>query len=104
MKIMKTNARLLAELTQLLTPEKTVEKTNENNSLSIVLARLEKLEKQIADNSVLSNKSTILHPSQQKFQIVEANEILLPNTNEKACRFEPDKPCDYCSMCSAHGF
>lgn len=101
---MQSKARLLAELTHLLMPEKTVSNNDENNALSIILARLEKLEKQIADNSVLTNKATILHPSQQKFQIVEANEILLPNTNEKACLFEPDKPCDYCSMCSAQGF
>ena len=26
------------------------------------------------------------------------------HSKEKACTFEPSKPCDHCSMCSSRGF
>lgn len=97
--------KLLAELSKLLTPENAVQNDDSSKILATILTRLDKLENQVSANQFPAKQSTVfLHPSQQKFEIAAANEIFLPNSNEKACRFEPDKPCDYCSMCSAHGF
>ncbi len=47
-----------------------------------------------------------IHPSQDRFAIAEAIvEGLFDQTNkEKACTFEPLKPCDHCSMCNSRGF
>lgn len=42
------------------------------------------------------------HPSLDKLNIVEA--IADSVLKEKACQFEPDKPCDHCSMCNSRGF
>ena len=55
--------------------------------------------------SVISDlKST--HPSLDKLNIAEAiaDGIFGNYQKEKACQFEPDKPCDHCSMCSSRGF
>lgn len=100
---METNdqAQLLAELTRLIQPKPTAAHTDK--ILAQILVRLENLETQIADFQLTAKKNK-QHPSQEKFQIAELNELMLAGTNEKACRFEPDKPCDYCSLCSAQGF
>ena len=46
------------------------------------------------------------HPSLDKFAVAEAiaDEIFAGVNKEKACQFEPDKPCDHCSMCNSRGF
>lgn len=46
------------------------------------------------------------HPSLDKLQIAEAiaDSIFSHYKKEKACQFEPDKPCDHCSMCNSRGF
>jgi hypothetical protein len=45
-------------------------------------------------------------PSLEKFSVAEAiaDEIFLGLKKEKACQFEPGKPCDHCSMCNSRGF
>lgn len=46
------------------------------------------------------------HPSLDKLNIAEAiaDSIFGKEFKEKACQFEPDKPCDHCSMCNSRGF
>ena len=46
------------------------------------------------------------HPSLDKFNIAEAiaDSIFSHYKKEKACQFEPGKPCDHCSMCNSRGF
>lgn len=46
------------------------------------------------------------HPSLDKLNVVEAiaDSIFSRYQKEKACQFEPDKPCDHCSMCNSRGF
>lgn len=49
------------------------------------------------------------HSSVDKFDIPEAIADAVfagvPGMyKEKACQFEPDKPCDHCSMCNSRGF
>lgn len=48
----------------------------------------------------------VTHSSLDKFNIAEAiaDSIFGHLNKEKACQFEPDKPCDHCSMCSSRGF
>ena len=49
------------------------------------------------------------HPSLDKFDVAEAiADAVFAGVQgmykEKACQFEPDKPCDHCSMCNSRGF
>ncbi|MBK9214419.1 MAG: hypothetical protein IPM59_02270 [Chloracidobacterium sp.] len=46
------------------------------------------------------------HPSLDKFSVAEAiaDSIFAHYKKEKACQFEPGKPCDHCSMCNSRGF
>ena len=49
------------------------------------------------------------HPSMDKLQIAEAiADSIFAGVQgmqkEKACQFEPSKPCDHCSMCNSRGF
>ncbi|MGE3466388.1 MAG: hypothetical protein AB7J13_05590 [Pyrinomonadaceae bacterium] len=65
--------------------------------------RLDKLEHaEGAPQSVAYAK----HPSLDKLNIAEAiaDSIFGAQYKEKACQFEPDKPCDHCSMCNSRGF
>jgi len=83
-------------------------------SIQKINHRLDKLESapvelsrsQIANlRSEISNiKSN--HPSLEKFSVAEAisDEIFAGIQKEKACQFEPGKPCDHCSMCNSRGF
>ncbi len=66
--------------------------------------RLDKLERTLLDEVDVSTQ--IQHSSLDRFSVSEtiADEILSETRNEKACQFEPDKPCDHCSMCSSRGF
>ena len=75
-------------------------------SLDAINARLEKLEAtQTSPQSALRTPQST-HPSLEKFAIAEAiaDQIFAAKGNEKACTFEPSKPCDHCSMCSSRGF
>ncbi|MBP9664404.1 MAG: hypothetical protein KBD94_07250 [Pyrinomonadaceae bacterium] len=64
--------------------------------------RLDKLE---AGKSAIISESAS-HPSLDKLNIAEAiaDSIFSHYKKEKACQFEPDKPCDHCSMCNSRGF
>ncbi len=68
-------------------------------------SRIQQLESQITPNSTfqISNSQ---HPSLDKFNVAEAvvEELVSFFEQEKACMFEPNKPCDKCSMCSSRGF
>jgi len=44
------------------------------------------------------------HPSLDKLSIAEAIANSIFDSKEKACTFEPSKPCDHCSMCNTRGF
>ena len=49
------------------------------------------------------------HPSLDKLNIAEAiADAVFAGVQgmykEKACQFEPDRPCDHCSMCNSRGF
>lgn len=105
----ESRAKNLAEkLTAFLLEQEKPEK----NDLSAVLTRLDEMNARFEriENELAAKKHVVtagllpLHPSQEKFQIAEASEILLAGSGEKACRFEPDKPCDHCSMCSSRGY
>jgi len=72
-------------------------------SLEKINDRLAKLETSSVPQSAIGNS---IHPSQEKFAVLEAvaDQIIDGLKNEKACTFEPHKPCDHCSMCSSRGF
>ena len=75
-------------------------------SLDAINARLDKLE---ADQTSPKPQIPVFqstHPSVDKFAIAEAiaDQIFTAKGAEKACTFEPSKPCDHCSMCSSRGF
>ena len=79
------------------------------SSIEKINDRLENIESQIFHNNN-NRKSQIAnpksnHPSQQKYEAIEAIVEELFEQTEKTCTFEPNgKPCDACSMCSSHGF
>ena len=64
--------------------------------------RLDKLE----NNHATSIEIKPSHPSLDKLNIAEAitDSIFGSEFKEKACQFEPGKPCDHCSMCNSRGF
>lgn len=64
--------------------------------------RLDKLE----NTGVGNPKPLTSHPSLDKLNIAEAiaDSIFGAEFKEKACQFEPGKPCDHCSMCNSRGF
>ena len=74
--------------------------------------RLDKME--AAQHSAATKPQTvaapqITHPSLDKLNIAEAiADAVFAGVQgmhkEKACQFEPDKPCDHCSMCNSRGF
>lgn len=72
-------------------------------SIEQINKRLDELERQ-APYSPLSRTST--HPSLDKLNVAEAiaDSIFGASDKEKACTFEPSKPCDHCSMCNSRGF
>ena len=75
-------------------------------SLDAINARLEKLEASQTVPHSATHSPHSNHPSLEKFAIAEAiaDQIFAAKGNEKACTFEPSKPCDHCSMCSSRGF
>jgi len=72
-------------------------------SLEKINHRLDKLEDGIAAKLIPAD---MIHPSLDKVGVAEAiaDAIFAGAGNEKACQFEPDKPCDHCSMCNSRGF
>ena len=83
-------------------------KTSEFDTASIFAAiekinhRLDKIEG--ASATFIDTKPP--HPSLDKLSIAEAiaDSIFGSEFKEKACQFEPSKPCDHCSMCNSRGF
>ena len=71
--------------------------------------RLDKIENgksQISNLKADISNPQLPHPSLDKLNIAEAiaDSIFGHYQKEKACQFEPDKPCDHCSMCNSRGF
>ena len=73
-------------------------------SLDAINERLDRLESSPSSSNFKSQISNIVHPSQDKFAVAEAIVDSLFAQKEKACTFEPTKPCDQCSMCNSRGF
>ena len=68
--------------------------------------RLDKLEISVSNPQSSIRDAQSLHPSLDKLNIAEAlaDSIFGGQFKEKACQFEPSKPCDHCSMCNSRGF
>ncbi len=79
-----------------------------SHELAAILASLEKINARLDaletnDNKSISNLKAP-HASLDKFSVAEAIVDSLFETEEKACTFEPSKPCDHCSICNSRGF
>ena len=104
---MSNTDSLAQKIVQILEAERaSVDLSSIQASLDAINARLEKLEAKdnIPRSAIYDPQSN--HPSLDKFAIAEAiaDQIFATKGNEKACTFEPSKPCDHCSMCSSRGF
>ncbi len=73
-------------------------------SLDAINQRLDRLESSGTTSTLRAQISNNIHPSQDKFAVAEAIVDSLFAQKEKACTFEPTKPCDQCSMCNSRGF
>lgn len=86
---------------------KTSQNTNELATLFAAIEklshRLDRLERREAETQAAAEPQ---HPSLDKLSVAEAiaDSIFAGITREKACQFEPDKPCDHCAMCNTRGF
>ncbi len=92
--------------------------TSPKNELAALFAAIEKLNHRLDKieqsgsfgefSSLRSEMSNLLvpHPSLDKLNVAEAiaDSIFSHYQKEKACQFEPDKPCDHCLMCNSRGF
>jgi hypothetical protein len=85
-------------------------KTIQNSDLSALFAAIEKINHRLDKLEPVDMQAAVPHShphaSLDKFNVVEAiaDSIFSHYNKEKACQFEPDKPCDHCSMCSSRGF
>jgi uncharacterized protein Yka (UPF0111/DUF47 family) len=82
----------------------------ESTDISSLSAEIEKINSRLdvlerTPQTSLYNSQTT-HPSLDKLNIAEAiaDSIFGSQAKEKACTFEPSKPCDHCSMCNSRGF
>jgi len=100
-------AKLAEKIAQMIAAE------NQSPDVATLFASLEKinhrLEKLEAAASQPENKpiyTSAAHPSQDRFAVAEAivDSLFEHHSKEKACTFEPSKPCDHCSMCNSRGF
>ena len=75
-------------------------------SIEKINHRLDKLERSGSMAQSASDVPQSTHPSQDRFAIAEAivDGLFDRDSKEKACTFEPSKPCDHCSMCNSRGF
>lgn len=75
-------------------------------SIEKINHRLDKLESSSPTPRTANGDLQSQHPSLDKLAIAEAiaDSIFGSQFKEKACQFEPDKPCDHCSMCNSRGF
>jgi hypothetical protein len=80
--------------------------TENSSDLAAVFAAIEKINHRLdrleANPPSPNRNPQLAHPSLDKLNIVES--IVDSLFKEKACQFEPDKPCDHCSMCNSRGF
>jgi hypothetical protein len=84
-----------------------------DSNLELILAKLENIDSRLdkleslsaSPNSAFSPQH-LYHPSLDKLSVAEAiaDAAFSAQSKEKACTFEPGKPCDHCSMCSSRGF
>ncbi len=74
-------------------------------SIEKINHRLDKLERS-TKTAMVQPSPAAPHPSLDKLNIAEAiaDSIFGAQFKEKACQFEPGKPCDHCSMCNSRGF
>lgn len=105
---MKSDSKHLAEKIA-----KLLEFETQNTDMAAIFAGLEKINHRLdklEQAETTHNPSLITHhsphPSLDKLNIAEAiaDSIFGSQFKEKACQFEPDKPCDHCSMCNSRGF
>lgn len=83
--------------------------TKNPTDLAALFAAVEKINHRLdkLENTGSSNHKPLMsHPSLDKLNIAEAiaDSIFGAEFKEKACQFEPGKPCDHCSMCNSRGF
>jgi len=107
MQEMSSTESLAQKIAQLLEAERP------SANLSSIQASLDAINERLTNlEAARSNPPTEVsiprssHPSLDKFAIAEAiaDQIFAAKGAEKACTFEPSKPCDHCSMCSSRGF
>lgn len=85
-------------------------KTESPNDLSALFAAIEKINHRLDKLEPVDMQVAIPfsqpHASLDKFNVAEAiaDSIFSHYNKEKACQYEPDKPCDHCSMCNSRGF
>ena len=99
------NKRLAEKIAALIEAEtQTQEPPTLEASLENIIKRLERLEKTQLESGLIPHQ--VEHPSLHKFNVAESivDHLFSGIEVEKACRFEPGKPCDHCSMCSSRGF
>ena len=83
---------------------------NSARAFAAIFAVLEKMEKRLEKLEGTPAKPLPVlrdapHSSLDKFSVAEAiADSIFASMKEKACQFEPDKPCDHCSMCNSRGF
>lgn len=79
-----------------------------SNDLAALFAAVEKINHRLdkLERPEPAEPPPVQHPSLDKLNIAEAiaDSIFGLQFKEKACQFEPGKPCDHCSMCNSRGF
>jgi hypothetical protein len=91
---------------------KVIESESQNPELASIFAALEKINHRLDKlelgpvNLVPEIADKGNHASLDKFNVAEAiaDRIFSHYKKEKACQFEPGRPCDHCSMCNSRGF
>ena len=104
---MSSTESLAQKIAQILEAERpSADLSSIQASLDAINSRLDKLEAVNSDPQSQIRLPQSNHPSLDKFAIAEAiaDQIFASQGAEKACTFEPSKPCDHCSMCSSRGF
>lgn len=97
---------LAEKIAKVISSEKTgTDLTSIQKSIDRLNARLDKLESAAPQQSA-PHIQYAPHPSQDHFAVAEAivDSLFSSDAKEKACTFEPDRPCDHCSMCNSRGF
>jgi len=85
---------------------------NQSPDVASLFASIEKLNHRLEKLEAAASQpekrpiQTSAHPSQDRFAVAEAivDSLFEHHSKEKACTFEPSKPCDHCSMCNSRGF